>query len=681
MGEGASVRYRARFNDIGQEIGLTWPSDVNKNGSPEPGELKVSPQFKKDHAWDHLTTEMGRQGVIQHAASEVRQGIETRRRAAMLEALRRKYLAPHVFEYDPFSLPEPIHAVLGHFHEISRLTEELRLLQLDPSGTDLWSFVWNKARNHPELADQNALTLFEWGYEGGCHPFVTDPFCEPVMTFPDLDPNTTMWPASLNNPDEKTGVDADLELLNKNPLRDAILSPFTVVEDVRGQEKIPLDKRAFKVTPYPRHPLFQSRLLRIAGHFEKIARTPGFQGLEPEMAGTALAYAASIRKVDGPFPFEGAEILWAKSRGRKIAFTWGPFEEGQDPHETKRTFQFNLFLVRGKETARVEAYQKAALQEVENRLAQRMKGFTAYQARTVRVDSVIQVYDVIDRSGGMNSSGGEFLAEVIPNSGPVVEGGFQKRAIFANLNEGTFHFVMAPLASLGLDPSQLQYVKAEFLLSGSVFHELSHSIGPTENQMIEKNGVRMKNKDAMGPGLWSAIEEAKANVGGIWMYQVLREKGVISREEEASGYVSYVANLLRQNRFGSKSPHGRGAKAELGYLFKTGAVEIREITFSTTSKQPRIHVNVERVPQAVTDLTVEIATAQNEGSTEKAQAFFAHGNAIPEAWDTVFVPRFDAVARHIKLRAEPKPPPPPPEPKPTPKGGWGCSASPADRLP
>ncbi|MBI4125373.1 MAG: hypothetical protein HY609_02065 [Deltaproteobacteria bacterium] len=658
MPQPVSKRYLRLFNELAKEEGITWKQDANQNGLPDPEEVQLGAQWRKLNA-------KAKSARLTNTAYSIFSRVEERRRAAVQEALKEKYLKPYRFAWNPRALPEPVQQALPKFMEISELTEELQLLQLDPSGLEWMAQVRNGARQSykPEIpaGDLASWKLFQRGYgrvyqfEGGCHRYTEDPFCDPVGSFPDWDPNSVMWADDIRTTD-------DLQKLAGHLQEALLMSPFTVVE--KGPEG------KFKITEYNQHPLFKSRLVRIAELFGEIAALPGFSGLEPDMAQTAVAYAQALERGQGPRFLDDAEITWAKARGRHIAFTWGPFEEPQDPHGIKRSFQFHLFSVRQEASEELEQFQQAVLQEMENRLAARVEG---YEAANVSVPSVIQVYDVIERSGGVNNSGGEYLAAVIPNSGPVVEGGYRKKQIYANMNEGVFENVLRPLAARSIDPAQLKYVQPRFLTLGSTLHELSHSIGPTENQTVKQNGKEIPIKTAMGAGLFGALEEAKADVGGVWMYPLLRQKGLISEEDEKAGYVTFVANRLRSIRFGSTSPHGRGANAQLGYLFETGVVEFQEVDAADGGKETRLHVNLDKMPQAVEAMTVEIAAAQNQGSKEAAEQFLAHAEQIPQDWDKVFVPRFDDIPRHIKLEVQVQTPPP--EKEASHEAGFNCGCN------
>ena len=113
--------------------------------------------------------------------------------------------------------------------------------------------------------------------------------------------------------------------------------------------------------------------------------------------------------------------------------------------------------------------------------------------------------------------------------------------------------------------------------------------------------------------LYSAIEEAKADITGLWALQYLIDKGVLDKKMEQSLYTTFLASVFRSVRFGITEAHGRGIALQFNYLVDEGAIRINEQagTFS---------IDDAKIKQAVTKLAGEIMTLQAEGSYDKAKA-------------------------------------------------------------
>jgi hypothetical protein len=113
--------------------------------------------------------------------------------------------------------------------------------------------------------------------------------------------------------------------------------------------------------------------------------------------------------------------------------------------------------------------------------------------------------------------------------------------------------------------------------------------------------------------LYSAIEEAKADITGLWALQYLIDRGVVDKRMEQTLYTTYLASAFRSVRFGINEAHGRGVAMQFNYLTDEGAIKYNEQagTFS---------VDHTKVKEAVRKLTHELLTLEAEGSYDKAKA-------------------------------------------------------------
>jgi hypothetical protein len=140
-----------------------------------------------------------------------------------------------------------------------------------------------------------------------------------------------------------------------------------------------------------------------------------------------------------------------------------------------------------------------------------------------------------------------------------------------------------------------------------VVHELMHGLGPhgiTVNG--RKTTVRQELKET-----YSALEEAKADISGLFAIQHMIDKGVMPKSLEASLYTTYLASAFRSIRFGVNEAHGRGIAIQLNYLLDQRGFVINENgTFA---------VNKDRVKEGVSALTRDIMTIQAEGNYAAAK--------------------------------------------------------------
>ena len=128
-------------------------------------------------------------------------------------------------------------------------------------------------------------------------------------------------------------------------------------------------------------------------------------------------------------------------------------------------------------------------------------------------------------------------------------------------------------------------------------HELMHGLGPHN---ISAGGrqttVRQELKET-----YSAIEEAKADVSGLWALRYLADHKLLDPAIAKTMYSTFLASAFRSIRFGVNEAHGRGIAIQLNYLIDAGAFKVRtDGTFT---------VDNARIGDAVTALTRPVRAA------------------------------------------------------------------------
>lgn len=620
-GKGGTIdttRYRAQFNKLAKEEGIEWVQDDINPGRVDSGELKIdtdklNPLLKKETPVRDGTVTYITQ-LLSDKIAELRTALETKRMEQVAKALGPQYQLPKVTVFDVARLSEASRQALPHFARISRLTDELHMLWLDPDMLRYEEEIKQQADKGDTLSPQ----MLERGSTLGCgrfEPKEGEVECELLADYPTLDKNSLVWPEGFGEGDLKK-----LAARRDSTDKSMLMSPYTVVEQEADG--------TYRAVPYTDQPVLRARLLEVATEFETIARIPD---ISQSLRLTATAYAQAIRNEkptaeNGFNPFAKAEYVWATHFDGDLSFTWGPFEE-MDPLGIKRSFQFVLYAPRRKSMDGIRKNLQV-LQAVENSIAEHIPG---YQARSMKVDSVLHVSDVIMRAGDMHPQEGEYLAHVLPNDGPLVDQGRTRREIFANFHDGKGELILLPLADILLDPEQRSLVSIENFVETSANHELCHTTGPRpEHEVVTPEDKRIRADVATGSSKYAYLEESKADLGGLHVYLQMYRKGMIPKEALAQAYVTDVISKIRQTRFGKKSPHGKGAKAQLGYFFKVGAIRIVQREVEGRSED-RLRVDVEKMPQVIEDLLMIVTGVQQQGNAKGADDFFAYSDHIPDA--------------------------------------------------
>jgi hypothetical protein len=177
-----------------------------------------------------------------------------------------------------------------------------------------------------------------------------------------------------------------------------------------------------------------------------------------------------------------------------------------------------------------------------------------------------------------------------------------------NVQEAKFRMVLQPIAKVALPAAVQKDVSFDAFFTHILMHELMHGLGPHNITMGGRSTtVRQELKET-----YSAIEEAKADVSGLWALAQLGARKRIDAAVTRTMYTTFLASAFRSIRFGVNEAHGRGIAIQLNYFLDRGAFVVNaDGTFS---------VDGAKIAEAVSGLTGEIMTLQAEGSYEKAKA-------------------------------------------------------------
>jgi len=287
-----------------------------------------------------------------------------------------------------------------------------------------------------------------------------------------------------------------------------------------------------------------------------------------------------------------------------IDVTIGPYETYEDElFGYKAAFEAYVTLRDEAESAKLAKFSRH-LQELENNLPMAPE----YRNPKLGAASPIRVVNEVFSSGEGNS-GVQTAAFNLPNDERVVKEKGSKRIMLKNVQDAKFNKTLIPISRVVLEPAQQRNLAFDSFFTHILMHELVHGLGP---HSITVNGqattVRLQLKDK-----YSAIEEAKADMTGLWALQYLIDKGIIARQMERTLYATYLASMFRSVRFGINEAHGRGMAMQFNYLTDEGALKFNE-------RSGRFSVDETKIRDAVRKLTSELLTIEAEGSYEKAAA-------------------------------------------------------------
>ena len=292
--------------------------------------------------------------------------------------------------------------------------------------------------------------------------------------------------------------------------------------------------------------------------------------------------------------------------------TIGPYEVYEDEwFAAKAAFEAFITLRDDAETAKLARFS-AQLQGLENRLPID----PAMRNPKLGALSPIRVVNVVFSAGDGNR-GVQTAAFNLPNDERVVAEKGTKRTMLKNTQEAKFRLVLQPIAKQALSAADQGRVQFDAFFTHILMHELMHGLGPnTVTVKGQKTTVRAQLKET-----YSTLEEAKADISGLWALQTLVDDGVIDKGLADTMYTTFLASTFRSIRFGTSSAHGRGITLQLNTLMDAGAIVVN--TDGTFRVEPT------KIREAVKALTAEIMTVQATGDYEGAKALLARATIRP----------------------------------------------------
>ncbi|KAJ0231770.1 Nudix hydrolase 3 [Hirschfeldia incana] len=284
----------------------------------------------------------------------------------------------------------------------------------------------------------------------------------------------------------------------------------------------------------------------------------------------------------------------------KLDVTIGPYETYEDEmFGYKASFEAFIGIRDDKATADLKLFGDN-LKLLEDNLPLD----SVYKSKDVSA-APIRVIQLIYNSGDVN--GPQTVAFNLPNDEKIVKERGTSMVMLKNVQEAKFEHILKPIAEIIISKEQRGFVDFDSFFTHTICHECCHGIGPHSITLPDgrTSSVRKELQD-----VYSAVEEAKADIVGLWALKFLITKGLLSKSMEESMYVSFLAGCFRSIRFGLTEAHGKGQALQFNWLYEKGVfVFHKDSTFS---------VDFTKIEDAVESLSREILTIQGRGDKNAA---------------------------------------------------------------
>src|SRR5580658_4996960 len=431
--------------------------------------------------------------------------------------------------------------------DASRHLEEIYWRQMDPDGLTLYeSLATSKNPKDETLRRYLWINASRFDLLDGNKPFVGE---------------TPMSPGRGFYPQNLTREQVEQYLKAHPEKKDEIYGSFTVVRWNGDQ-----------LEGLPYHIAYRSFLEPAAKDLREAA------GLSDDPAfANFLRLRADALLTDDYFK---SNLAWLDLKNPKFDVAFAPDETYDDGLlGVKATYGAAVMIRNGEESAKLEMFRKYVA-DIQDALP------LAPEDRPSKhgLETPMEVMDTPFRAGDLNH-GYQAVADNLPNDPRVHEQKGSKKLFFKNFMDARVNYVVLPVAQHVMLRAQADKASGEGYLLATIMHEMSHGLGPA---FARTAAGKVDIREAIGPA-YSGLEEAKADVVGMFGLQWLVEHDVLPKNKLEEYYASYVAGIFRTVRFGVGEAHGQAEMMELNFLIEAQAI---------VQTGARYHIDYGKMPAA-----------------------------------------------------------------------------------
>ena len=308
-----------------------------------------------------------------------------------------------------------------------------------------------------------------------------------------------------------------------------------------------------------------------------------------------------------------SDLAWVDLKDPKIDVILAPYESYTDDVLGIKTSYGVAILVRDE----AESQKLAVFQKYVPDIQDALPLDAADRPSKRGQPTPMEVMNAPFRAGDLRH-GYQAVADNLPNDPRIHEQKGTKKIFFKNFMDARVNDVILPIAKELMDPEQAARASGEGYLASTMMHEISHGLGPAFSRV---DGKQVDIREAIGP-LFSGLEEAKADVVGMYGLKWLVDHGALPKERLPEFYSSYVAGIFRTVRFSIAEAHGRAEMMEFNYLSEQNAIK-------RDAQTRRYSVDYERMPEALAALAKELLEIEATGDRQRAEKWFTRYEKMP----------------------------------------------------
>lgn len=483
--------------------------------------------------------------------------------------------------FDASGLTENQQRVVDKLVDACRYVEDIFWRQSDPEALDLYLSL----RDKKDLADV-ALRRFLM-INGSRFDLLDDnkPF---VGTLP-MPPGHGLYPRDL------TRARVDAYLKTHPGLKRDIYNPYTLV---RHEDE--------DLASIPYSVAYKHYLEKAAADLRDAAALT-----EDKAFAEFLTARAQALLNDNYYP---SDVLWLELKDPKIDVIFAPYETYLDGLLGVKTSYGAAVLIRNEAESKKLALFQKYIPMIQRDLPLPAVDLPSLQGHA----TPMEVVDSPFRAGDLRH-GYQAVADNLPNDPRIHQARGTKKIFFKNFMDARVNYVILPLVKHLMEPKQAAQVTGEGYLAMVVMHEISHGLGPAFARVANR---QVRIPEAIGP-IYSGLEEAKADVVGMYGLKWLVDHHALPESGLDESYASYVGGIFRTVRYGVGEAHGQAEIMEFNYLS-----EQKAITWNADTGKYRI--DYLRMPGALRKLAHELLEIEATGARARAEVWFKRYGSMPQ---------------------------------------------------
>ena len=342
------------------------------------------------------------------------------------------------------------------------------------------------------------------------------------------------------------------------------------------------------------HEYFEEQIKKAASLLDDASELAG----DEEFA-EYLRLRAKALRTDNYFE---SDMQWMDVRNNNIDMVVGPIENYTDARYGIKASHEAFILVKDQEWTKQLARYAQFVPELQKQLPVPEE----YKKEVPGSDVDLAAYDVVYYAGDCNANS-KTIAINLPNDERVQLQRGTRKLQLKNAMQAKFEKILVPIAQTLMTPESMDHIKFDAFFANVMFHETAHGMG-IKNTITGQGSVR----EALG-NQYSALEEAKADVLGLYLVTKLAEMGEYTTTEMIDNYTTFMAGIFRSVRFGAASAHGKANMLTFNYFQDYGAF--------TRTEDGLYAIDFDVMKEAVESLAGDILMAQGNGIYEEVKGW------------------------------------------------------------